>query len=152
MINDYSVLCFTPVPFQAFITESHKSHYGSTINPNAIFTVITSAFIAGGMVGAMVGGVVADKMGRKRGLIISQVVMSLVMVVLIIHQMVIIHQVVIKLMIKIIMIISQVVGLLGGIVMAVSEPLTSWEVLLVGRLVAGLTAGLNTVPFCSSIP
>jgi len=95
---------------KAFITESHKSHYGSTINPNAIFTVITSAFIAGGMVGAMVGGVVADKMGRKRGLIISQVV-----------------------------------GLLGGIVMAVSEPLTSWEVLLVGRLVAGLTAGLNTV-------
>ena len=100
-----------PVPFQAFIKESHKSHYGSTINPNAIFTVITSAFIAGGMVGAMVGGVVADKMGRKRGLIISQVV-----------------------------------GLLGGVIMAVSEPLTSWEVLLVGRLVAGLTAGLNTVP------
>ena len=133
---------FHPVPFQAFITESHKSHYGSTINPNAIFTVITSAFIAGGMVGAMVGGVVADKMGRKRGLIISQVVMILVMVVLIIHQVVI----------KIIMIISQVVGLLGGIVMAVSEPLTSWEVLLVGRLVAGLTAGLNTVPFSSSTP
>ena len=146
MINENSVLCLTPVPFQAFITESHKSHYGSTINPNAIFTVITSAFIAGGMVGAMVGGVVADKMGRKRGLIISQVVMILVMVVLIIHQEVI------KLMIKIIMIISQVVGLLGGIVMAVSEPLTSWEVLLVGRLVAGLTAGLNTVPFSSSTP
>merc|ERR1719180_191500 len=78
--------------------------------PNSIFTVITSAFIAGGMIGAMVGGLVADKMGRKRGLIISQVV-----------------------------------GLLGGVVMAVSEPLTSWEVLLVGRLVAGLTAGLNTV-------
>lgn len=55
-------------------------------------------------------------------------------------------------MIKIIMIISQVVGLLGGIVMAVSEPLTSWEVLLVGRLVAGLTAGLNTVHFPSSTP
>ena len=90
--------------------ESHKSHYGSTIDPNSIFTVITSAFIAGGMIGAMVGGLVADKMGRKRGLIISQVV-----------------------------------GLLGGVVMAVSEPLTSWEVLLVGRLVAGLTAGLNTV-------
>ena len=90
--------------------ESHKSHYGSIIDPNSIFTVITSAFIAGGMIGAMVGGLVADKMGRKRGLIISQVV-----------------------------------GLLGGVVMAVSEPLTSWEVLLVGRLVAGLTAGLNTV-------
>ena len=42
--------------------------------------MITSAFIAGGMVGAMVGGVVADKMGRKRGLIISQVVIILVMV------------------------------------------------------------------------
>ena len=96
--------------FQLFIVESHKSHYGSTIDPNSIFTVITSAFIAGGMIGAMVGGLVADKMGRKRGLIISQVV-----------------------------------GLLGGVVMAVSEPLTSWEVLLVGRLVAGLTAGLNTV-------
>ena len=90
--------------------ESHKSHYGNIIDPNSIFTVITSAFIAGGMIGAMVGGLVADKMGRKRGLIISQVV-----------------------------------GLLGGVVMAVSEPLTSWEVLLVGRLVAGLTAGLNTV-------
>ena len=96
--------------FQLFIVESHKSHYGSVIDPNSIFTVITSAFIAGGMIGAMVGGLVADKMGRKRGLIISQVV-----------------------------------GLLGGVVMAVSEPLTSWEVLLVGRLVAGLTAGLNTV-------
>jgi len=93
-----------------FIVESHKSHYGNIIDPNSIFTVITSAFIAGGMIGAMVGGLVADKMGRKRGLIISQVV-----------------------------------GLLGGVVMAVSEPLTSWEVLLVGRLVAGLTAGLNTV-------
>merc|ERR1719244_2451549 len=95
---------------KAFITESHKSHYGSTINPNAIFTVITSAFIAGGMLGAMGGGVVADKIGRKRGLMVSQVI-----------------------------------GLVGGVVMAVSEPLTSWEVLLVGRLVVGLTAGLNTV-------
>ena len=43
------------------------------------------------------------------------------------------------------LIVSQVVGLLGGVIMAVSKPLTSWEVLLVGRLVAGLTAGLNTV-------
>ena len=108
LVNKYFLSTF--LFFQLFIVESHKSHYGNIIDPNSIFTVITSAFIAGGMIGAMVGGLVADKMGRKRGLIISQVV-----------------------------------GLLGGVVMAVSEPLTSWEVLLVGRLVAGLTAGLNTV-------
>merc|ERR1719244_568977 len=41
--------------------------------------------------------------------------------------------------------VSQVIGLVGGVVMAVSEPLHAWEVLLVGRLVVGLTAGLNTV-------
>jgi len=43
------------------------------------------------------------------------------------------------------LIISQVMGLLGGVIMAVSKPVKSWEVLLVGRLVVGLTAGLNTV-------
>merc|ERR1719195_1316119 len=43
------------------------------------------------------------------------------------------------------LIISQVVGLLGGVIMAISKPTMSWEVLLVGRLVVGLTAGLNTV-------
>lgn len=98
---------------KAFIAESHRSHYGVQLESGglqAVFTVITSAFIVGGMVGAMVGGLVADKMGRKRGLVISQAL-----------------------------------GLAGGVVMAVSSPLLSWEVLLAGRLVAGVTAGLNTV-------
>ena len=36
-------------------------------------------------------------------------------------------------------------GVLGGFTMALSRPLIAWEVLLVGRLVVGLTAGLNTV-------
>ena len=36
-------------------------------------------------------------------------------------------------------------GTLGGVIMAVSEPMEAWEVLLVGRLVVGLCAGLNTV-------
>merc|ERR1719481_1160427 len=58
---------------------------------DAIFTIITSAFIVGGMAGAMGG------------------------------------------------------GLVGGVIMAISKPTSSWEVLLVGRLVVGLTAGLNTV-------
>merc|ERR1719186_2437207 len=43
------------------------------------------------------------------------------------------------------LIVSQITGLLGGIIMAISKPTSSWEVLLVGRLVVGLTAGLNTV-------
>ena len=77
---------------------------------NIIFTVITSAFIVGGMLGAMMGGLVADKLGRKKGLILSQVM-----------------------------------GVLGGITMSISRPTMAWEVLLVGRLVVGLTAGLNTV-------
>ena len=36
-------------------------------------------------------------------------------------------------------------GTLGGVIMAVSEPMEAWEVLLVGRLVVDLCAGLNTV-------
>ena len=36
-------------------------------------------------------------------------------------------------------------GVLGGLTMALSRPTMAWEVLLVGRLVVGLTAGLNTV-------
>ena len=36
-------------------------------------------------------------------------------------------------------------GTLGGVIMATSEPMEAWEVLLVGRLVVGLCAGLNTV-------
>jgi len=43
------------------------------------------------------------------------------------------------------LIVSQITGLVGGIIMAISKPTSSWEVLLVGRLVVGLTAGLNTV-------
>merc|ERR550517_2395315 len=43
------------------------------------------------------------------------------------------------------LILSQVMGLVGGVTMAVSRPTLAWEVLLVGRLVVGLTAGLNTV-------
>ncbi|XP_023331049.1 solute carrier family 2, facilitated glucose transporter member 4 isoform X2 [Eurytemora carolleeae] len=43
------------------------------------------------------------------------------------------------------LILSQVMGLLGGIITAISKPLFSWEVLLVGRLLVGFTAGLNTV-------
>ena len=39
----------------------------------------------------------------------------------------------------------KITGLLGGVIMAISKPTMSWEVLLVGRLVVGLTAGLNTV-------
>jgi len=100
-----------------FISDSYKSHYGTVLDPKekgglveVIFTVITSAFIVGGMVGAMVGGNVADRFGRKKGLVISQVI-----------------------------------GLLGGVIMAISKPTNSWEVLLVGRLIVGLTAGLNTV-------
>ena len=40
---------------------------------------------------------------------------------------------------------SQLVGVVGGLAMALAAPLLSWELLLVGRLVVGLTAGLNTV-------
>jgi len=43
------------------------------------------------------------------------------------------------------LIFSQTMGLLGGVIMSISSPTHSWEVLLVGRLVVGLTAGLNTV-------
>jgi len=43
------------------------------------------------------------------------------------------------------LIVSQIIGLLGAIIMAISKPVNAWEVLLVGRLVVGLTAGLNTV-------
>jgi len=41
--------------------------------------------------------------------------------------------------------LSQVCGLLAGIIMAISKPLHAWEVLLIGRLIVGLTAGMNTV-------
>lgn len=43
------------------------------------------------------------------------------------------------------LIASQVMGVLGGIVSAISKPTAAWEVLLVGRLIVGVTAGLNTV-------
>ncbi|XP_023331048.1 glucose transporter type 1 isoform X1 [Eurytemora carolleeae] len=96
-----------------FIIDTHKSHYNVTLTNDgrdAIYTLIVSMFVVGGMVGAMIGGTIADKLGRKRGLILSQVM-----------------------------------GLLGGIITAISKPLFSWEVLLVGRLLVGFTAGLNTV-------
>jgi len=98
---------------QSFTNQSYYEHYGKYLDKtgqDTIFTIITSAFIVGGMAGAMGGGFVADKIGRKRGLIVSQIT-----------------------------------GLLGGVIMAISKPTSSWEVLLVGRLVVGLTAGLNTV-------
>jgi len=98
---------------QSFTNQSYYEHYGKYLDKagqDTIFTIITSAFIVGGMAGAMGGGFVADRIGRKRGLIVSQVT-----------------------------------GLLGGVIMAISKPTMSWEVLLVGRLVVGLTAGLNTV-------
>ena len=59
-----------------FCNTSYHQHYGTFLDQNTsdiIFTVITSAFIVGGMLGAMVGGMVADKLGRKKGLILSQV-------------------------------------------------------------------------------
>jgi len=96
-----------------FTNQSYYEHYGVYLDKSGletIFTIITSAFVVGGMAGAMGGGSVADKIGRKRGLIVSQIT-----------------------------------GLLGGVIMAISKPTMSWEVLLVGRLVVGLTAGLNTV-------
>lgn len=96
-----------------FCNSSYQQHYGSYLDQTTsdiIFTVITSAFIVGGMLGAMLGGLVADSLGRKKGLILSQVM-----------------------------------GVVGGLTMAVSRPTMAWEVLLVGRLVVGLTAGLNTV-------
>jgi len=43
------------------------------------------------------------------------------------------------------LVLSQIVGLLGGIITAISKPLFSWELLLVGRLMVGLTSGFNTV-------
>ena len=43
------------------------------------------------------------------------------------------------------LITSQAIGLLGALAMSLAQPLNSWEVLLVGRLIVGLTAGLNTV-------
>lgn len=101
------------VSIKNFCNSSYFQHYGSYLDDsqlNTLFTVITSAFIVGGMVGAMVGGLVADKVGRKRGLLLSQVM-----------------------------------GSIGGVIMAISKPVVAWEVLLVGRLVVGLSAGLNTV-------
>jgi len=98
---------------QRFTNQSYYEHYGEYLDKSGqdtIFTIITSAFIVGGMAGAMGGGFVADKIGRKRGLVVSQIT-----------------------------------GLLGGVIMAISKPTSSWEVLLVGRLVVGITAGLNTV-------
>ena len=96
-----------------FCNSSYHQHYGTFLEQKTsdiIFTVITSAFIVGGMLGAMLGGLLADKLGRKKGLILSQLM-----------------------------------GVLGGLTMALSRPTMAWEVLLVGRLVVGLTAGLNTV-------
>jgi len=43
------------------------------------------------------------------------------------------------------LVISQAIGLLGAATMSLSKPLHAWEVLLAGRLIVGLTAGLNTV-------
>lgn len=43
------------------------------------------------------------------------------------------------------LILSQVMGTLGGVISAISQPTSAWEVLLVGRLIVGFTAGLNTV-------
>ena len=61
---------------QKFTNQSYFEHYGTYLDKSqgdAIFTIITSAFIVGGMAGAMGGGYVADKIGRKKGLIVSQV-------------------------------------------------------------------------------
>ena len=43
------------------------------------------------------------------------------------------------------LLLSQLMGAVGGVIMAVSQPTMAWEMLLVGRLVVGLAAGLNTV-------
>jgi len=43
------------------------------------------------------------------------------------------------------LLLSQFMGAIGGIIMAISKSVMAWEVLLVGRLVVGLCAGLNTV-------
>jgi len=43
------------------------------------------------------------------------------------------------------LIFSQVIGVVGGTVSAISQLANHWEVLLFGRLLVGLTAGLNTV-------
>merc|ERR1719319_1823763 len=40
---------------------------------------------------------------------------------------------------------SALIGVVGGVIAAISSPCLSWEVLLVGRPGVGLTAGLNTV-------
>ena len=61
---------------QRFTNQSYYEHYGEYLDKSgldSIFTIITSAFIVGGMAGAMGGGFVADKIGRKRGLVVSQV-------------------------------------------------------------------------------
>ena len=53
-----------------------QSHYDIVITDSTLdilFTLITSAFVVGGMAGALVGGSIADKLGRKRGLILSAV-------------------------------------------------------------------------------
>ena len=57
---------------------SVQSHYDIDIEKetrDALFTLIVSMFVVGGMVGALVGGTVADKLGRKRGLILSAVIL-----------------------------------------------------------------------------
>ena len=59
-----------------FTNQSYYEHYGVYLDKSGletIFTIVTSAFVVGGMAGAMGGGSVADKIGRKRGLIVSQV-------------------------------------------------------------------------------
>ena len=53
-----------------FCNSSYHQHYGLYLDSSTsdiLFTVITSAFIVGGMLGAMLGGMVADRLGRKRG-------------------------------------------------------------------------------------
>ena len=58
-----------------FIMSFIKSHYNVTLTNDgrdAIYTLIVSMFVVGGMVGAMIGGTIADKLGRKRGLILRE--------------------------------------------------------------------------------
>ena len=49
--------------------QSYSSHYGSGLESgqvDAVFTIITSAFIVGGMAGAMAGGRLADRFVSER--------------------------------------------------------------------------------------
>jgi len=102
---------------KVFIAESHKSHYNVTLDPGeeGVTVQVIFTFITSAFI---VGGMV----GAMGGGMVAD-----------------------KMGRKRGLIISQVIGLLGGVIMAVSKPLLAWEVLLVGRLVVGLTAGLNTV-------